>query len=73
MMKLSSANSSPSTSPTPDVITGAGYLQWDGAVTPNYSTNANLVWITNVTATAAGGGTENIDFHNPGRTGRLFL
>jgi len=62
MMKLSSANSSPSTSPTPDVITGAGYLQWDGAVTPNYSTNANLVWITNVTATAAGGGTENVTF-----------
>ena len=57
-----SAPSSPSTSTTPNVITGAGYLQWVGAVTPTYSTNANLVWITNVTATAAGGGTENVTF-----------
>ena len=62
MMKISSANSSPSTSATPDVITGAGYLQWDGSVTPNYSTNANIVWITNITAAAAGGGTENVTF-----------
>jgi hypothetical protein len=62
MMKLSSANSSPSTGATPDVITGAGNLQWVGSVTPNYSTNANLVWIANVTATAAGSNTENVTF-----------
>ena len=63
MDALISAPSNPSTNAvTPDVITGAGYLQWDGAVTPLYSTNANLVWITNITATAAGGGTENVTF-----------
>jgi hypothetical protein len=58
-----SAPSNPSTnSVTPDVITGAGDLLWDGSVTPHYSTNANVVWITNITATAAGGGTENVTF-----------
>jgi hypothetical protein len=63
MCALNSGPSSPSTNAvTPDVITGAGYLQWDGTVTPLYSTNANLVWITNITATAAGGGTENVTF-----------
>jgi hypothetical protein len=62
MENLSSANSSPSTGSTPDVITGAGYLQWDGAVTPIYSTNAYQVWITNITATAVGSGTENVTF-----------
>jgi hypothetical protein len=62
MANIVSAPSNPSTSPTPDVITGAGYLQWDGSVTPIYSTNANQVWITNVTATAAGSNTENVTF-----------
>jgi hypothetical protein len=63
MTALSPAPSSPSTNAvTPDVITGAGYLQWDGAVTPIYSTNAYNVWITNVTATAAGSNTENVTF-----------
>lgn len=57
-----SAPSSPSTSATPDVITGAGYLQWDGSVTPNYSTNANVVWITNVTSTAVINGTNYVTF-----------
>jgi hypothetical protein len=63
MFNIVSAPSSPSTNAvTPDVITGAGDLQWDGAVTPIYSTNANLVWITNITATATGDGTENVTF-----------
>ena len=55
MFNIVSAPSSPSTSATPDVITGAGYLQWVGSVTPNYSTNANIVWITNVTSTMVSG------------------
>jgi hypothetical protein len=63
MFNIVSAPSTPSTNAvTPDVITGAGDLQWDGAVTPIYSTNANLVWITNITATTAGDGTENVTF-----------
>jgi len=37
MANIISAPSSPSTTATPDVITGAGYLQWDGSVTPNYA------------------------------------
>jgi Concanavalin A-like lectin/glucanases superfamily/Bacterial TSP3 repeat len=62
-MDIVSAPSNPSTNiVTPDVITGAGYLQWDGAVTPVYSTNAYQVWITNITATAAGSGTMNVTF-----------
>lgn len=54
-MSISSAPSTPSTTATPNVITGLGYLQWNGSVTPNYSTNANIIWITNVTSTMAGG------------------
>jgi hypothetical protein len=58
-----SAFSSPSTAPVvPDVITGSGNLTWVGAATPVYSTNAYYVWITNVTASAASGGTVNITF-----------
>jgi hypothetical protein len=63
MFNIASAPSNPSTNPvTPDVITGAGYLQWDGSVTPHYSTNANVVWITNITTAAASGGIENVTF-----------
>ncbi len=64
MANIISAPSSPSTNAvTPDVITGAGYLQWVGSVYPTvYSTDAYQVWITNVTATAAGNGTENVTF-----------
>ena len=63
MFNIASAPSS--TSPLPstyDIITGAGYLQWNGAVTPNYSTNANTVWITNVTSTLGSGGTNLVTF-----------
>jgi hypothetical protein len=63
MMNIISAPSSPSPLPnTYDIITGAGYLQWDGSVTPNYSTNANVVWITNVTSTAVINGTNYVTF-----------
>ena len=62
MFTMSSANSSPSTGATPDVITGLGNLQWVGSVAPNYSTNANIIWITNIVVSAAGSGTENVTF-----------
>lgn len=64
MDNLGSAPSSPSTNAVaPDVITGAGYLQWGGAAaTCVSSTNAYNVWITNVTATAVGNGTMNMTF-----------
>jgi hypothetical protein len=59
-----SAPSSPSTNAVaPDVITGAGYLQWAGPASTCVSgANACQVWITNVTATAAGNGTVNVTF-----------
>ena len=62
MFSIVSAPSSPSTGPTPDVITGAGDLQWIGTATPVYSTNANVVWITNTTAAMASDGSMNITF-----------
>ena len=63
MANLTSAPSSPSTnSITPDVITGAGFLQWAGAATPVYGTNVNQVWITNISATAVGDGSVNTTF-----------
>lgn len=62
-MAFLSADSSPSTNfVTPDVITGTGNLVWDGNAVPVYGTNAYNIWITNVTAVAAGNGTENITF-----------
>lgn len=62
MWKIVSAPSSPSTGPTPDVITGAGDLQWAGAATPIYSTDTNVVWITNTTAALTSDGSDNITF-----------
>ncbi len=48
---------------TPDVITGAGVLQWvANAATCVNGTNANDVWITNVVASTAGNGTINLTF-----------
>jgi len=62
-MFISSAPSSPSSLPsTYDIITGAGFLQLVGSVTPNYSTNANVVWLTNVTSTAVINGTNYVTF-----------
>ena len=58
MFSIVSAPSSPSTNYyTYDIITGAGNLQQVGTVTAISSTN---VWITNVLATAIGGGTNNM-------------
>jgi concanavalin A-like lectin/glucanase superfamily protein/thrombospondin type 3 repeat protein len=57
---LVQAPSTPSYSPTFNVITGSGFLT---PVSTNSSciTSSNI-WITNVVATAAGGGTMNITF-----------
>jgi hypothetical protein len=61
---IESAPSSPSTNTvTPDVITGAGYLQWvTNAATCVYGIDAYHVWLTNVTTTAAGNGNVNVTF-----------
>jgi hypothetical protein len=58
-----SAPSSPSYAPTFDVITGPGDLQSLGSASGCWSgANSNQVWITNITATAAGSGTMNVTF-----------
>jgi hypothetical protein len=64
MDNFASAPSLPSTNAvTPDVITGAGYLQWVGAASTCVNgTNAYNVWITNVVATLATNGTMNLMF-----------
>jgi hypothetical protein len=63
MANLSGADYSPSTNTTPNVVTGQGNLQIIGATSScDYGTNAYQVWITNVTATAAGDGTVNVTF-----------
>jgi hypothetical protein len=62
-MFISSAPSSPSSLPsTYDIITGMGFLQLVGSVTPNYSTNANVVWLTNLTSTVGINGTNLVTF-----------
>jgi len=62
MFDLSDAYFGPTSSST-NVITGAGNLQNLGISTLQLSgTNANQIWITNVTATAAGNGTLNVTF-----------
>lgn len=61
--RLLSANSTPSTSPTPNVITGQGNLQILGAAATCVSTtNAFQVWLTNITATTASDGTMTVTF-----------
>ena len=63
MANFSSAPSSPAFTPTFDVITGQGNLQWLGAASScSYGTNAYNVWITNVVATATGNGMMNLQF-----------
>src|SRR5208282_2790376 len=63
MDNLSSAPANPTYTPTFDAITGQGNLQWV-ANAANCVSNANPynIWITNVTARAAGNGTMNITF-----------
>ena len=62
--EIISAGSSPSTnSYQPDAITGTGNLQLVGTGNCNYNaTNPYTVWLTNVTAVAAGNGTMTITF-----------
>lgn len=63
MGNVISAPSSPSSSPTPDVITGQGdLLILMPNVNPCISTTTNNVWFTNVTAVAAADGTMGITF-----------
>ena len=58
---LASAFSTPTYTPTFDVITGQGGLQLVGpASTCSYGTNAYNVWITNVVATASGTGSNHM-------------
>jgi hypothetical protein len=58
----------------PDVITGAGDLQWDGvAANCAYNANPYYVSITNVSATASINGTMNVTFSiNGGQSGYLY-
>lgn len=62
--ELTSAGSNPSTnSVTPDAVTGMGDLQWVANAACDYNpTNAYVVWLTNVTAVAAGDGTRTVTF-----------
>ena len=64
LAEIISAPSNPSTNiMTPDVITGAGYLQANGLVSAHiYGTNAYQVWITNVMAAAVSNSTTAISF-----------
>ena len=63
MFKITSASANASITPTPNIITGQGNLQIIGSASVcYYSTNPYVVWITNVTATAAGNGTMNVTF-----------
>ena len=63
MFKLSSANSSASVAPTPNIITGQGNLQIVGSASVCYSTtNPYTVWITNVTATTTSNGKMDVTF-----------
>jgi hypothetical protein len=60
---VSGGNPIPSTGPTPNVITGQGNLQSLGASPVCLSNgNTNVVWITNITASAAANGTMNVTF-----------
>ncbi len=58
---IGSAQSSPGYTPTYDVITGQGNLLGGGSASScSYGTNAYNVWITNVTATVSGTGSNNM-------------
>jgi hypothetical protein len=75
MSELVSAPSNPSTnSTTPDVITGAGYLQSDGIdYGCSYNTNAYFVWITNIVTTPSSNGMVNVTFSiNGGQSGYMY-
>jgi hypothetical protein len=60
---ISSANSTPSNTPSYDAITGQGNLQLVGSASScSNGTNAYNIWITNVTAQAMGNGIMKITF-----------
>jgi hypothetical protein len=60
---ISSASSTPSYIPTYDAITGIGNLNYQSSTTNCVAgTNDFNIWITNVTAVAAGNGTMTIQF-----------
>lgn len=74
-----SAISSPSFTPStnllaPDVVTGAGFLQSDGADTScSYSTNAFFVSITNIVTMPSSNGMVNVTFSiNGGQSGYFY-
>lgn len=71
MSAISSAPSSPSTNAvTPDVITGAGYLQANGPASTIISVSTPyIVWMTNVTATLVNSNTTAISFTIQGGQG----
>ena len=58
----------------PDVITGAGDLQWDGiAANCVYNANPYYVWITNVIATPTNNGAMNVTFSiDGGQAGYMY-
>ena len=61
--EITAAGSNPSTNPvTPDAITGTGSLQLIGTGNCSYATNADTVWLTNITAVVAGNGTLTVTF-----------
>jgi hypothetical protein len=62
MADIGSAPSNPSTSPTPNVITGGGDLIPLGATATCITSATNVVWLTNVTATVTAGGTMTVTF-----------
>ena len=51
---VAAPNSTTTYTPFADVITGAGFLQWAGSTTTNYSANGT-VWITNTSSLMSGG------------------
>jgi hypothetical protein len=74
MSSLASGPSSPSTNAvTPDVITGAGFLQSVTNTANNVNgSDAYHVWITNVTAKAVGNGNVNVTFTIEGGLGGYY-
>ena len=70
MAEVVSAPSSPSTTGTPDVITGAGYLQWVAGAP--YSAQNTNVWMTNVLAHTTGNGSMSVTFSIEGGTNGQF-
>jgi hypothetical protein len=67
-----SAPSNPSPGPTPNVITGQGNLITVGTAATCATVSTNVVWLTNITATAAADGTMAITFEIQGGVDGVF-